>query len=353
MGIKNLFKVISKNTPSAIENLTKEDLNEKIIAIDTSIILYQCITAIRSTGNDLLDKNGKSTSHIYAILTKTLNYLKYNIIPIHIFDGKPSDLKLNVLSIRSKLKKKAIDKLSELENIEENNEEKIKLLKQSVHITEEEMLEAYEIVNLLGVPAIIAPEEADSQCAYLSKNNYVDYILTEDMDLLTFGSKQIIKNFMKEDMKKIRLDKILEEGKITMDQFIDICILLGCDYTETIEGIGQIKAWSLIKLYGSLDEILLKEPKIKTNKFKLPNNFKYVECREYFKNLRYKEIDKEDIILKVPNFQKLKDLLINKYNFNEDKIENMLKFLRKKYNIYDNKYKKSKINKDILIIDDN
>ena len=62
-------------------------------------------------------------------------------------------------------------------------------------INENEMKQACEIVKLLGVPCMFAPEEADSQCAYLSRNNLVDYIATEDMDLLTFGSKNIIRNF--------------------------------------------------------------------------------------------------------------------------------------------------------------
>lgn len=39
-------------------------------------------------------------------------------------------------------------------------------------------------------------------------------------------------------------------------QFIDLCILLGCDYCGTIKGIGPKRAIDLIKQHGSIEEIL-------------------------------------------------------------------------------------------------
>ncbi len=33
------------------------------------------------------------------------------------------------------------------------------------------------------------------------------------------------------------MDKILEQMNYTMDEFIDLCILLGCDYCDTIKVI--------------------------------------------------------------------------------------------------------------------
>ena len=108
MGIKNLMSVINNNAPNSITSITQQSLQNKKIAIDTSIILYQYITAIRSVGDDLKGPTGQSTSHIQAILSKTLYYLKCGIIPIHIIDGKPSELKMKILNDRSKIKKIAI-----------------------------------------------------------------------------------------------------------------------------------------------------------------------------------------------------------------------------------------------------
>lgn len=43
---------------------------------------------------------------------------------------------------------------------------------------------------------------------------------------------------------------------MTQEQFIDLCILLGCDYCGNIRGIGPKKSVELIKQYGSIEEIL-------------------------------------------------------------------------------------------------
>lgn len=350
MGIKNLTKLLNDKTPNAIYDIKTSHLKGKKIAIDTSIILYQYVTAIRSRGSDLTNNLNQSTSHIMGIFAKTLNYLKAGIIPIHIFDGNPSELKLNILKDRSKIKKEAISKLLQIEEqlntnhttTEEKNKlntKKITLLKQSVSISRREINEAFEIVQLLGVPCFYAPEEADSQCAYMSRSGLVDYVASEDMDLLTFGTNKIIKNFMKNTMHIVELNQILSDGEITMDEFIDICILLGCDYTDTIYGIGYKKAWSLIKKHQSIENLLTTDKNIITNKYILPDNFRYIESREYFKNPRHNIINEDELILQIPQLDTLKKLLIDKYSFTEETIEPMIKFLRKKHNIYDKSYK--------------
>jgi flap endonuclease-1 len=371
MGIKNLMKLLIDKTSGSIHQMSNSELKNKKVAIDTSIVLYQYVTAVRSTGDDLKGPDGKSTTHIQAMMSKTLNCLKMDVTPVFVFDGKPPQLKMKILNDRSKIKKDAINKLVEIEeklDVQPDAEikldqetldmleaEKIKLLKQSVSISHSEMLQAYEIAQLLGVPAIIAPEEADSQCAYLSKNDLVDFVASEDMDLLTFGSKIVVRNFAKKGMLKINLNQILNLGNITMDQFIDICILLGCDYTATIDGIGPKRAWDLIKKYGSLEELIAKDNGIAQAKYKLPDNFRYEESREYFLNPRHVEIDPTNLELKTPKLNELKTLLMSKYGFAEDNIEKMIGFLRKKHNIIDKAYSDKKTaeeNEDPFIDDE-
>lgn len=43
---------------------------------------------------------------------------------------------------------------------------------------------------------------------------------------------------------------------VTPPQFIDLCILLGCDYCGTIKGIGPKRAIDLIRQHGCIEEIL-------------------------------------------------------------------------------------------------
>ena len=57
-------------------------------------------------------------------------------------------------------------------------------------------------------------------------------------------------------IREFNLSKALGELELTMDEFIDLCILLGCDYCDTIRGVGPQRAVTLIKQHKSIDEIL-------------------------------------------------------------------------------------------------
>ena len=39
-------------------------------------------------------------------------------------------------------------------------------------------------------------------------------------------------------------------------QFIELCLLLGCDYLEPIKGVGPKTAYKLMQEHGSLDKVL-------------------------------------------------------------------------------------------------
>jgi flap endonuclease-1 len=111
MGIKGLFKVITNNTQFSIEEKDISSYYGKVIAIDASLLLYKFIIAVRKNGYDIVNKYGETTSHLYAIFIKTLKFLKFGIKPVYVFDGKPTNLKKNVIDYRKKIKE--IYKLAE------------------------------------------------------------------------------------------------------------------------------------------------------------------------------------------------------------------------------------------------
>ena len=81
------------------------------------------------------------------------------------------------------------------------------------------------------------------------------------MDALTFGSVRLIRKLTyaearKEPPLEFELSKVLNELNITMDQFIDLCILCGCDYIPSIRGIGPKTAYKLIKQHKTIEKIV-------------------------------------------------------------------------------------------------
>jgi hypothetical protein len=72
-------------------------------------------------------------------------------------------------------------------------------------------------------------------------------VASEDMDSLTFGSTRFLRHLMEPTSRKIpvmefEIAKVLQELNLTMDQFVDLCILCGCDYCDTIRG-GCFSSW--------------------------------------------------------------------------------------------------------------
>ena len=84
---------------------------------------------------------------------------------------------------------------------------------------------------------------------------------SEDMDTLTFNAPILYRHLTFSEAKKqpiseISLQLALEGLEMKMSQFIDLCILLGCDYLEPIKGIGPKSALKLVREYGDLKGVV-------------------------------------------------------------------------------------------------
>ena len=329
MGIKNLHKLLKKCEGIIVEKKPTSYEGKKI-AIDISILIYQIVIAIRNTGTDLTNSRGEITSHLYGIFNKTISMLEMGIQPIYVFDGKPPEMKSDILNSRREQRSKAKKKMSNAKN----KEEKIKYFKRSVVITRKQLEECQELLKLLGIPVINAPEEADSQCAWLAKNNLVYGVSTEDMDILTFGSPRIIRNLSsrKKNSIEIELDSILKRLKISYKQFINLCILLGCDYCPTINGIGMKKAFSIIQRHGTIDNFF-NSTEFKNMNLRLPDNF--VEEKNntvnYFINPTVKIIENNQLNWLEPNYEKILDFMVSTFGFNKSNIQKKLNKIKRLY----------------------
>ena len=109
-------------------------------------------------------------------------------------------------------------------------------------------------------------------------------IATEDMDSLTFGCPILLRHLMDPVSKKapvveFNLEQALTELELTKAQFVDLCILCGCDYCEKIPNIGPVSALKLIKKYGSLEEVI---ESLDKERFKIPEYYPYEEARKLF-----------------------------------------------------------------------
>jgi len=330
MGIKNLSSIITTHAPNSITKKTFKDLLGKVVAIDAAIQVYAYVIALRNNAEDIKNIYGESTSHIHAVVSKALLLMDNGITPIYVFDGKPPTLKYNTLDKRREIRETAKKEMDEMDELGEDDvERKTKLFKKSTVITWKQMEQCKEVLRAMGIKVIDAPEESDSQCAYLTKELFAYGVGSEDMDILTFGAKKLLRNISsskKNEIIEYDLSKILEELKYTQQEFIDLCILLGCDYVEHIDGIGPKKAKDIIDEYRSIDNFLQKSPDIKSGKYSIDED--YLEsvqlARDYFLNGPAEVFTTNQLKLEAVNQRKLKDLLINKYSYSKTKVDKII-----------------------------
>ncbi|KAF8822914.1 XPG N-terminal domain-containing protein [Cardiosporidium cionae] len=145
--------------------------------------------------------------------------------------------------------------------LEEENEilkEKFSdLQKNTDYITDEMEDEVRELLQAFGIPYVNAPAEAEAQCAVMNELNLCDGVISDDSDALVFGSNQVFRNFF-ESRKTVEMyeSKAIERKlKLTKEDLILLAVLLGCDYTVGVKGVGAVNALEAIKAFSNLEQL--------------------------------------------------------------------------------------------------
>lgn len=282
-----MSKVIADQAPRALKEYTLQQLFNRKVAIDASTSIYQFLIAVRSdsNGSQLTNAVGETTSHLMGMFYRTIRLVEAGLKPIYVFDGKAPGAKARELVKRGEKRQDATDGLVAAK--EAGNEEDImKFSKRTVKVTRQHNEDCMKLLKLMGVPYVQAPGEAEAQCSEIVKGGLAYAVGSEDLDTLTFAAPIMMRYLTVSEAKKLPIaeythSKILEDMSLTNDQFIDFCILLGCDYCDSIKGIGPKKALELIKEHQSIEGIL---EIIDREKYKVPENWNYEEARCLFKN---------------------------------------------------------------------
>nr|DAD31011.1 TPA_asm: hypothetical protein HUJ06_009862 [Nelumbo nucifera] len=134
-------------------------------------------------------------------------------------------------------------------------EEQRKLERNAESVSGEMFAECQELLQMFGLPYIIAPMEAEAQCAYMELANLVDGVVTDDSDVFLFGARSVYKNIF-DDRKYVEtyfMKDIESELGLTREKLIHMALLLGSDYTEGISGIGIVNAIEVVHAFPEED----------------------------------------------------------------------------------------------------
>ena len=136
------------------------------------------------------------------------------------------------------------------------------------------------------IPYMVAENEAERDCALISRavSPSRSVVVTQDMDALVFGAPRVLRDVTLSCLIQdsqiadhsslvqalddqriynetrpfiVDLDLLLKTLNLTMNQFIDACILCGCDFTSTrLKGFGPVKAFGAIQGGKKIEECL-------------------------------------------------------------------------------------------------
>ena len=245
MGVPLLTTIIKKYAPDKIKQMSIKDYKDKIFAIDANLLIYKNVFAIRKNGYDIKNDDIIVT-HIHSMLLKLIGLKKYNIFCIFVFDGWMPDIKQKTMKARKNLRKVFKKKYNEAKT----QDEKKKFFYLKADITKKEIEDCKKLIKIFGFPIYQSEGEADKDLAAISKTCSDVYVVSEDMDILAFGGKKLVKKFSVSASKKlleIDLDDLLSKLEFNQEMLIKLVILLGCDYCNKIEKIGPISAYKLVK----------------------------------------------------------------------------------------------------------
>ncbi len=319
------------------EEISVQHLKDKILVVDSMNLLYQFLTSICGPdGAVFLNKEGDVTSHLIGLFHRVTTFMEKGLKLVFVFDGKAPDLKQKTWEKRTAVKEEASLKLKEAEEAGDVTSMR-KFASRTVKLNKKMIDDAKQVLTLLGLPIVQAPSEGEAQTAYMTKVGDAYASISQDYDNLIFGCPRLVRNLSLEGKRKragkfaykiikpeqIMLQDVLKNLELEIDQLIVLAILVGTDYNPGgVKGIGPKTGLKLLKEF--------------------PNNFsaifEKVEWEKHYPDLIWKEIF--NTIKQIPTTreyklewapvqeEKLIDLLVNRHDFNHDRVKSKLEKLK-------------------------
>ncbi len=319
------------------------DMSGKKIAIDAFNTIYAFLSSIRQPdGTPLTDRQRRVTSHLSGLFYRNINLLENGIYPVYVFDGEPPSLKAREVQKRREIREAAYVEWQSAKE-EGRIEDALKAAKGSSRLTTPMIEESKTLLTALGIPVIQAPSEGEALAAQMAREDMVWASASQDNDSLLYNCPLMIRNLSISGRRRsgrsrtdimispelIDLDKNLGLLGVSREQLIDIAILVGTDYNDSVTGIGQKTALKLIKKHGSLEELeaLFRSSKNVKDRGKYDElqQIPYQEIRDLFLHPPHMEV--KGLEWASPNSDDLHRILCTEHDFSEARVQKSLERL--------------------------
>lgn len=301
MGIKDLNKILKKYCPNAFQTIPISNLKGYRVAIDGPIWLHRnlsiCLKDIIMNMPDplaVIDRNLLLYKVEQALLRFTITWCYKGVTLVWVWDGealpeKVVNAKKNRSEIREKIKTNIETLRVKLENTHmlarspADVVEYKKILCQDLNISKNDVEHICNFIKNLGFPCLTAPNDSEKLCASLAKEGLVAGVWSNDTDCHTFGAPMLINDWGLVDsegestINVVYTPIVLHLLKMTESEFIDMCIMLECDFNSRIPNVGEVKVYNFITQYRNIETIKLHNPGLQWD------ILNHERCREIFK----------------------------------------------------------------------
>lgn len=300
-GIIQLFTTLRENAIHPIIVFDGEAPTEKLeeqknrrLAREERNNRYQFLM----TKMDEYNENGVVSNELQEFYNKiVVNSTKKNLLQIQ---EPPSEFNANVVS----------EKLTRMNN-------------QNVRVTYRDIQLVHDLLKVMCIQSIQAPTEAEGLCAWLCIKNIVSAVLTEDTDVLAYGTPIFLNklNTTNSSCTQILYPTLLEKLKLTQEQMTDLCIMCGCDYNQRVKNVGPARILKFLHKYNSFDKIVENETKYDFAPIRMDTVKKLFMEQECIENV-INEIKTDEWYSGTPSFSEIQSFVRDKTYIKPEKIYN-------------------------------
>ena len=260
MGILGLLKVLRGVT----SEFHMRQYKGQAVGVDISCWLHRGSYAC---AHELVE-GILTTKHVTFCMKMLRMLISNGVIPVVVFDGRPLPAKhaTNAARVDSRQEHAYLARQAVQAG---QGEVAQKHFQQAVSITPAMTLQLIDVLDTEGIQYIVAPYESDAMLAYLSHHDFVDAVLTEDSDALTYGCKDVLfKVNAQGEGEHIQLTDVFTPSAHLLpttdcdfrgwgvEQFQLFCCVAGCDYAPKVKNLGIKSAYKLVSKHKTIRTLL-------------------------------------------------------------------------------------------------
>ena len=208
-------------------------IGKKSVGIDVPNVIYRHLFQIRGPdGQPYRNPDGIKVGHLIGLCNEISTVIKFGLSPIFVFDGETPELKMETARMRLASQRPGFKLDAGMNG------------------------DMRELLDILGLPTVQAPEEAEAQTSFMTRDGCWAS-LTNDYDALLFGSRRMVRSISRGRAEVVLLEEALEDLALDRRGLVEVGVLIGTDYNPGgIRGFGPSKSLSLLRRHGDLEGAL-------------------------------------------------------------------------------------------------